>query len=128
MTPIIESDIELNFDLENNIKVKKFSHVISGKLATYLENLINGLNYFKKSGIEVDEIYYIRVYHFSKEILDNIYIDNFRTFDKAVVAIKLATHSLEISLKHNDFEAILIGFYDLKEDLENLQIITKDDF
>jgi len=119
----INDYVKLNFELDNDIKSKKYSHIISGKLATYLEELLKALNHFKDMDYQVNDIYYLRLKEFSQTALDNIYINNFRTYDKADTSIELAKHMLTISLKHDDFDPMIVGFYDLKDDLDKLEII-----
>lgn len=125
MMPVTENNVAYDFNIDNKIKINKFSHVTSGKLATYIENFVNTLNFFKKEGYEVNNLYYQRIIEFSEYTLNNIYIDNFRTYEKTNTAIKLATHMLDLSLKHKEINQLLVGFYDLKDDLDKLNIFKE---
>lgn len=47
MMPVTENNVAYDFNIDNKIKINKFSHVTSGKLATYIENFVNTLNFFE---------------------------------------------------------------------------------
>lgn len=112
-------------DLMTVVEINKFTHVISAKLAVYIENYVKTLNKLKIEGCTVDNLYYLKIKDFSESTLNNLYIDNLIAYEKADASIELASHMLNISLKQKEIDSLLIGFYDLENDLKQLDVFKK---
>lgn len=118
-------DINNYSNINNSIRKKMFTCMVSGRIFSYINRFIDTLNNFKKEDFEIDDIYYQKVIKLSDLVTMDLTINDEQTYSKMLASINIANLLLNNGIENKDFDSILTSFYDLKRDLIELELIKE---
>ena len=125
VSTIAIKDINNYSNINNSIRKKMFTCMVSGRIFSYINRFIDTLNNFKKEDFEIDDIYYQKVIKLSDLVTMDLTINDEQTYSKMLASINIANLLLNNGIENKDFDSILTSFYDLKRDLIELELIKE---
>jgi len=109
-------------DKLNKINILRYNAVVFGKIEEINIKFIEGLKLLAEEGNEINEKYYEQIDELSNLAQYKLNIQTYDEFKKAMAIIDIAKLLIIRGIKDLDEEPLTTGFYNLREDLEELKI------
>ncbi len=116
-------------DVENNLNDKihfiRYNAIALGKIEEINIKFLDGLKLLENEGNKINEKYYDRINELSDLAENKLCITNIEDFNKVLAFIEMSDMLITRGIKDIDEEPMITGFYNLKNNLNKLNIFTQ---
>ncbi|RAP43828.1 MAG: hypothetical protein BZ135_09000 [Methanosphaera sp. rholeuAM6] len=119
--------MESVIDIEDKLKefnIIRYNTVICGKIEEINVKFLNGLKILNNEGYNINKEYYEKIEELSNLARNHLNIKTKEDYKKAVACIELSDIIISRGIKDLDEETLSSGFFNLKYNLNDLNIFS----